>query len=125
MELAGHASHTSDVAPTVVEYLPLPHSVQSSEPVSILYFPAKHAVQVPPSLPVKPALHLHSDCPGWELYVLAGQDKQLPTPISGLYVPIGHRVQEPADPVQPAAHMSEQSLCESLPADDVWPEGQS
>ena len=46
MELAGHASHTSDVAPTVVEYLPLPQSTQSSEPVSILYFPATHAAHV-------------------------------------------------------------------------------
>ena len=50
----------SDVAPTVVEYLPLLHSVQASEPVLILYFPATHAVHVPPSLPVKPASQMQS-----------------------------------------------------------------
>ena len=61
MELSGHASHTSDVAPTVVEYLPLPHSVQALEPVLTLYFPATHAAHGPPLLPVKPPLHRHAD----------------------------------------------------------------
>ena len=51
----------SDVAPTVDEYLPLPQSVQVSEPVPILCFPATHAVQVPPSGPVWPLLHRQSD----------------------------------------------------------------
>ena len=50
----------SDVPPTVVEYLPLWHSVQSSEPVPILYVPATHAVHVPPSLPVWPASQIQS-----------------------------------------------------------------
>ena len=59
-ELAGDASHTSDVAPTVDEYLPLPQSVQVSEPVLILYVPATHAVHVPPLLPVKPASQMQS-----------------------------------------------------------------
>jgi hypothetical protein len=98
--------------------------VHSPSPCASLYVPGLQLAHVPLSC-VKPALHVHDDCPGWELYALAGQDKQLPTPISGLYVPIGHGVQEPGDPVQPAAHISEQLLCESLPADDVWPEGQS
>ena len=58
--MAGHASHTSDAAPTVDEYLPLPQSAQVSEPVLILYYPATHAVHVPPSLPVKPLLQMQS-----------------------------------------------------------------
>ena len=122
---ASHATHVDrDVAALADEDVPASQLVHSPSPCNSLYVPGLQLAHVPLSC-VKPALHVHSDCPGWELYALAGQDKQLPTPISGLYVPIGHCVQEPEDPVQPAAHMSEQSLCESLPADDVWPEGQS
>jgi len=121
---ASHGTHVDrDVAALADEDVPAPQLVHSPSPCASLYVPGLQLAHVPLSC-VKPALHVHSDCPGWELYALAGQDKQLPTPISGLYVPIGHCVQEPEDPVQPAAHMSEQSLCESLPADDVCPEGQ-
>ena len=36
-ELAGHARHVAEVvAPTVVEYVPLPQFVQAAEPVAVL-----------------------------------------------------------------------------------------
>jgi hypothetical protein len=35
----------------------LPQSVQSAEPVNILYFPVKHATHIPPLGPVAPVLH--------------------------------------------------------------------
>jgi hypothetical protein len=42
------------VAPVVVRYLPAPQSVHAMSPVTTLYFPAEHAVQVPPFAPVNP-----------------------------------------------------------------------
>jgi hypothetical protein len=42
-----------------VEYVPAPQSVHRGDPVNTLYFPAKHAVHVPPSGPVHPALQVH------------------------------------------------------------------
>jgi hypothetical protein len=45
------------VAPVVVRYLPAPQSVHATEPMEFLNFPAAHDVQVPPLLPVYPALH--------------------------------------------------------------------
>ena len=58
-ELAGHAEHAlSPVAPTAPEYFPDPHSRHAPLPAFILYVPSTHAVHVPPSAPVKPALHL-------------------------------------------------------------------
>ena len=43
--------------PTVVEYLPLPQSVQAWFPCVALYFPASHAIDVPPLGPVYPTTH--------------------------------------------------------------------
>ncbi len=39
-------------APAVVEYLPAGHEVQLGAPVTILYFPCAHAMQLPPFGPV-------------------------------------------------------------------------
>ncbi len=39
-----------------VEYLPVPQSVHTAEPVLILYFPASQAEHVPPLGPVNPRL---------------------------------------------------------------------
>ena len=44
------------VAPTVGEYVPAPQSVHAAAPVTILYFPATHAVHVPPFGPEYPRL---------------------------------------------------------------------
>jgi hypothetical protein len=45
------------VDPVAAEYLPMFQSVLTAEPVPFLYFPAVHAMQVPPFAPVYPALH--------------------------------------------------------------------
>ena len=48
-----HSTHVPTVeAPTAVEYVPAPQSVQLADPVDSLFFPATHAVHVPPSVPV-------------------------------------------------------------------------
>ncbi len=44
-----------EAAATVSEYLPAAQSVQTAEPVTVLYFPATQAVHGPPSGPVVPA----------------------------------------------------------------------
>ena len=45
--------HTVELlAPAVTEYLPALQSVHTADPVALLYFPATHAVQVPPFWPV-------------------------------------------------------------------------
>ena len=52
VELDGQAMHVElPEAPTAVEYVPAPQSVQAADPVDALYLPATHAVHVPPSGP--------------------------------------------------------------------------
>ena len=52
VEFDGQAVHVElDEAPTAVEYVPAPQSVQAADPVDALYLPATHAVHVPPSGP--------------------------------------------------------------------------
>ena len=56
----GHSRHADTfVAPTNTEYVPGGHAVHDAAPVA-LYFPAAHAVHVPPSGPVQPATHVHA-----------------------------------------------------------------
>ena len=50
---------TALVAPVAAEYVPAPQSVHAADPVDTLYFPASHAVHVPPTGPVDPALQVH------------------------------------------------------------------
>ena len=58
LELVGHARHVSAVvAATTAEYVPAAQSVHRAMPVTILYFPAAHAVHVPAG-PVYPRLQL-------------------------------------------------------------------
>ena len=45
-------------APTAVEYVPVPQSVHAADPVNVLYFPAAHAMHVPPAGPENPALQV-------------------------------------------------------------------
>ena len=45
------------VAPVLMRYLPAAQSVHEKEPMTSLYFPAMHAVHVPPFGPVYPMLH--------------------------------------------------------------------
>jgi hypothetical protein len=51
LEFVGQVTHV-DIAVTAVEYVPAPQSVQLADPVDSLFFPATHAVHVPPSVPV-------------------------------------------------------------------------
>ena len=52
VELDGQVMHVELAeAPTAVEYVPTPQSEQTADPVDVLYFPATHALHVPPSGP--------------------------------------------------------------------------
>ncbi len=44
------------VAPVTAEYVLTPQSMHATLPVTVLYFPAAHALHVPPSGPVNPGL---------------------------------------------------------------------
>jgi hypothetical protein len=60
VEFAGHLTHdATDTAAVVVLYKSTPQNVQARAPAVSLYLPAPHAVHVPPSGPVYPALHRH------------------------------------------------------------------
>jgi hypothetical protein len=126
MELAGHTTQVAAaVAPAVVEYVPAAQSVQAALPVAILYLPATQPVHVPPSGPVKPALHVQAARAelGLGEMELAGHATQvaasvaatvveyvpgtqsvhnaLPVPI--LYLPVAHGAHTtPSGPVDPA-----------------------
>ena len=57
---AGQMIHTlAVVAPAMFEYVSAGQLVQLALPELFLNFPAAQAVQLPPSLPVYPMLHLH------------------------------------------------------------------
>ena len=51
LEFVGQVMHV-EITVTAVEYVPAPQSVQLADPVDVLYFPATHAVHVPPLGPV-------------------------------------------------------------------------
>ena len=100
-------------------------SVQIALPVAILYVPATHAEQTPPSGPVNPTLQVHAaraELPSGELelpghvtqaaasvapvvveYVAAAQSAQTALPVPILYLPTTHAEQTPPSaPVYPA-----------------------
>ena len=53
LEFATHDTHVAEaVAPTASEYVPTPQSMHTALPPLVLYFPATHAEQTPPSGPV-------------------------------------------------------------------------
>ena len=134
MEFDGQALHVELAeAPTAVEYAPVPQSVHRADPVDTLYFPATHAVQVPPSGPEKPALQLqtldvllpagesesaiharHADAPASAEYVPSLHSLQSVEPLSLLYLPAPHAVHAPPScPHQPAlqAQLLKAVLC--------------
>jgi hypothetical protein len=53
-----HAAHTPVAAVAVLGYVPAPQTEHAADPVDALYFPTTHAMHVPPSGPVHPALHV-------------------------------------------------------------------
>ena len=80
--------------PTTSELLEAGQSVQSAEPVNILYLPVAHAVQGPPSGPLYPALQRHDVMSGLPTadMLLAGQAVQVAEPAIVLNVPATHVV---------------------------------
>jgi hypothetical protein len=90
LELDGQALHVELAEASVaVEYVPAPQAVHIADPVNTLYFPATHAVHVPPSGPDQPALQVQ-----WVKDVLcagelepAGQIGQSVDPAASLYFP--------------------------------------
>jgi len=76
-EFAGQVEHdVSAEAPVDAEYLPEPQSVHTAEPVAALYFPATHAVHVPPLVPVCPRAQRQAEtavCPVADVTEFAGQ----------------------------------------------------
>jgi hypothetical protein len=122
LEFDGQSLHVELAeAPTAVEYVPAPQSVHRDDPVNALYFPATHAVHVPPSGPVHPVLQVQLvkvTLPTDELefdgqaiqieltaleYVPAPQSVHTADPVEDLYFPATHAVHEPpSGPVHPA-----------------------
>ena len=102
LELLGHARQVATaVAAVVVEYVPAAQSVQTALPVAILYFPTTHAVHVPPSGPVYPALQAVAmqavllELPPTE-FVLAGHARQFASVVAPTvveYFPAAQSVQ--------------------------------
>jgi hypothetical protein len=80
-------------------------AVQSPDPAHVLYFPATHAVHVPPFGPVDPALQVQlvqAALPAGEMES-AGQAVQSADPANVLYFPATHAVHvPPSGPVDPA-----------------------
>ena len=74
----GHAKHTdAALALTVAEYVATPQSVHAALPVLVLYLPATHAEQTPPSGPENPALQMQAPTTELELgeFEFVGQVK--------------------------------------------------
>jgi hypothetical protein len=130
LELAGHAIHVvATVAPTVVEYVPAPQSVHAALPVAVLYLPATHGEQTPPSGPVKPTLQVQAVRATLELgelelvghpiqvvatvapavveYVPAPQSVHAALPVAVLYLPAAQAAHgpDPSGPEKPTLHV--------------------
>lgn len=115
VEPEGHARQVvATVAPAVVEYVPVPQSVQFTLPVLFLYLPAAHNTHTPPSGPVYPVSHTQApieELPIGELYVIphAIQAASALCCVTGLYLPAAQSVQ----PVEPV-------VGEYFPAGHIW-----
>jgi hypothetical protein len=117
MLASGSALHVElPEAPTAVEYVPAPQSVQAADPVDVLYFPATHAAHGPPFGPVDPALQVQlvkAALPAGEVefdghamhveldedptaveYVPVPQSVQAAVPVNALYFPATHAAHE-------------------------------
>ena len=109
IEFFGHFWHTSEVAPTFVEYLPAIQLLHAASPDAFLYFPATHAVHVPPSGSVELARHTQA-----VILVLPATDVapaphgvHAAGPTASLYLPATHSEELPPSsvPVEPALHV--------------------
>ena len=110
-ELEGHAKHTDDdTAPTVVEYVFTPQSVHATLPLLVLYLPATHPEQTPPSGPVNPALQVQALMDILELgeLELAGHNVHAALPLVVLYLLATHPEHaNPSGPVNPGLQIQE------------------
>ena len=114
------------MAPSTFEYFPLLQSTHAPDPVSALKVPRPHAVQLAPSGPVYPLLHLQSVAA-----VLpevdeesAGQLVHDAVPGWSLYFPLAHSSHgPPSGPNEPALHCNAHSLCAVAPGGVVFPLG--
>jgi len=109
LEFAGQSSHTSNMAPTTVEFLPFTQLLHAESPGAILYFPAMQVAQVPPMGPDEPALHTQAvaiTLPNGELE-FSGHISHATFPDNALYFPNTQAVHSPplGPTVWPAAHM--------------------
>ena len=101
-QLIGSQSDAA-VEPVLEVVLPTWHDVQASLPMSFLYVPAGHLVQLPFSS-VYPALHTHLDTAVEAVVLvveLAGQFVQPALPATPLYVPWGQAFTDDPAPVYP------------------------
>ncbi len=146
LEFDGQAMHFELVEePTAVEYVPAPQSEHRADPVDVLYFPATHAEQVPPSGPLQPvlqvqlvkaalptgelefdgqALHVElAEVPDAVEYVPAPQSEQV-ADVNALYFPATHaeHVPPPSGPVDPALQV--QLVKAALPTGELEFDGQ-
>ena len=91
---AGHSWQVLELdAPSSGENLPEGQLLQASDPTTVLYLPAAHAKQAPPSGPVEPAMQTQSNTvllPAGELEP-EGQLMQASDPTAVLYLPAIHR----------------------------------
>ena len=96
---AAQLIHTAEVfAPATPEYAPAVQFVHDEFPVTFLNFPATHVVQAPPSGPVYPMLHLHSE--------IDFDDVE-----NGADVPAGHDVHVGVPPVMYTAEIEKTVFC--------------
>jgi hypothetical protein len=147
-EPAGHCAHVFEpLAPAAAEYAPAGQFVHTALPVAILYVPAAHDVQTPPSGPVNPTLHVQaaraaleigelelaghakhvakSEAPVRFEYVATPQSVHVALPLVVLYFPATQPVHgPPSGPVKPALQICGiQALTSELPLGEVFPAG--
>ena len=95
-EFEGHKVHvSSDISADSVEYFPFAQAVHELDPLTSLYVPDSHELQLPPSGPVNPTLHvqfLRNPLRNLEK-VFSGQSMQVLGEVFAIpveYLPAGH-----------------------------------
>lgn len=101
--LAGQGAHAE--APLAAWYDDAGHAWHTAEPTTLLYVPAAHDVQTPPSGPVKPVSQGHVVKALPPVPEFAGQLEHACGPLVLLYVAVRHGQHEPPfGPEYPALH---------------------
>jgi hypothetical protein len=137
LEFDGQARHVELAdAPTAVEYVPAPQSVQVAVPDNSLYFPGTHATHTSPFGPVDPVLQVQLvkavlpagelEFDGQAMHVKLGD--AVAVPVNTLYVPATHAELltahgPPFGPVDPVLQV--QLVKAALPAGELAFDGQA